>query len=194
MVKRQSVQLIRVGDLVEDGTEPRGCGGANRWQIGFRIKEDAIEVKVNEEEMIVLSEVEVDKIIISKDKNKENFPDHVEGPVVVRSGNIPGLHCKFMVSIFEGEKVKLLKLITVKVTDVTVQEGGRTVRMQRFNQYNSYFYTAPGSFSEIKLKKKSILEALKHTDKVNSFLAKEKNKLKKEKDLLSLFKFYDTLF
>lgn len=104
------------------------------------------------------------------------------------------LKSKFYESLVTREEGNLLKEYTVKIEPELHKITSTVIGPGKYKKESKYFYYEKGILKKIKLKKKDILKVLSSKKgKVLEYVKGYKLSFNKEKDIIKIFKFYDSL-
>jgi len=130
--------------------------------------------------------------IFSKTKNPELLKDFDEDVILIRTA-YPELKGAFSSLIYKGFKTKLIKDFSANLHQVEYNKPGKIEQVKRFNRKSNYYLEIDGVLTKIKLKDKELYKLLGRKDELEAYKKENKLKLKKEKDVIRLLKYYDTL-
>ena len=155
-------------------------------KLNYNGFEEGFEIQRNSKEFIALNPKYYSQVMIVD----ENAPD---GTALFKKSVHSRFRDKFVQIIYENEDLTLFKYIKVTKGEVTFQDVGETRTFENFKQAITYYILRDGKLKSVKLKKKSLLEALGSEKSLSSFIKKEKLKLSSDKDLHKLFAYYGSL-
>jgi hypothetical protein len=108
--------------------------------------------------------------------------------------NFININNKFYESLVTRKEGNLLKEYTVKIEPKLHIITSTVIGPGKYKKGSKYFYYENGKLNEIKLRKKDIIEVLNlKKDKVLKYVKSQNLSYTNEKDVIEIFKFYDTL-
>lgn len=105
----------------------------------------------------------------------------------------PDLPLEFNQVLYDGATLQLVKSTEKEISTKVFQNVGKKVTVEQFVQRETFYLIQNGELRRIKTSKKALLKELKQSKKLDSFIKKNKLKLKNDADLAKLIAHYETL-
>lgn len=122
------------------------------------------------------------KVIIHTDSGEEAF----------FRGIHPAFGANLVCILFDGEHIKLLKMFTVRKQATEVQTPMNPTVFEKFVPNAEYYLMIDGDLTQIKLKKKKIIEALGHKSAIEAYVKENKIDLSQEIGIKALLQQYES--
>ncbi|MEM6805208.1 MAG: hypothetical protein AAF696_27675 [Bacteroidota bacterium] len=126
-------------------------------------------------------------------KNGDAFPKNAGENIVFQRKLHKQFQDKFVRLIHRGEKLSIIENFKVRVSEVTFQDVGKTVKKKRFVGIRKYYLLKDGTLTAFSKKRSSIIKTFggKKKKQLDVFMRKEKIDLAKDEDIGKLFSFYE---
>lgn len=132
-------------------------------------------------------------IELSTEDQQEVVITTTEGPLTFRKNLHPDLPLEFNQLLYEGASLQLVKSTEKEISTKVFQNVGKKVTVQQFVKRETFYLIEKGKLRRIKISKKALLKALEQSKKVDSYIKKNKLKLKNDSDLIKLFAYYESI-
>ncbi len=149
--------------------------------INLNIKTNNFESKFSKDSVFVFDIANIDHVLINN-KKFESF-------TYLKNGSN-----RILEIIYDGDDYKMLKGYEVHLKKGKQDPLGIRKAVDKYVTTNTYYLKMGNDINKIRLQKKIILPLFKNkVNSVNSFVKKNNLSYKNEKDLVKMFKYYDTL-
>ncbi len=144
-------------------------------KLNYNIFSDDIGALKGKDSVLIYDKVKIDSFLINKKMFKKYYKSFYE-------------------VIYNGSKITLLKKYEVNIVEGMFNPIDGTKEKRRFKTIDDFYIKKGNDIVKYVPSKKTISNIFdEHSDLVKKFIKKDKLSLKKEKDLIQIFKYYDQL-
>jgi hypothetical protein len=144
-------------------------------KLNYNIFSDDIGILKSKDSVLIFSKVKIDSFIVKNKKFRK-------------------YHNRFYEVLYQGSKISLLKKYEVQIVEGMFNPIDGTKEKSRFKTTDDYYIENSIGIVEFVPSKKTISSIFEdETVMVRKFIKQKKLSLKKEKDLIEIFKYYNQL-
>ena len=161
-------------------------------QVNYNGYTRNFEVK-NGDKYIELDERTHKRVEIYADKNPGRFKENSADTLVFMAGFHPKFADHYALIAYTGKNFVYLKDFSTGISEKTMQDVGRTINIKRFTSKEDLYFLLNGDLIPVKLKKKTILDALPKTyrSKAEEYMAANKSKMNSDEEVIGLLRFLE---
>ena len=151
-------------------------------KINYNAHTQTFEVKKGERFIEMVSEGQ-NQIIINSLETPQTFQKNIH----------PDLPVEFNQLLYNGATLQLVKSTEKKISTKVFQNVGKEVTVEQFVKRETFYLVENDQLRRIKVNKKALLKELEQSKKLESFIKKNKLKLKNDADLVKLIAHYEAI-
>ena len=155
---------------------------AQAEEINYNAHTQTFEVKKGERFIELVSEGQ-NQIIINSLEIPQTFQKNIH----------PDLPLEFNQLLYNGTTLQLVKSTEKKISTKVFQNVGKEVTVEQFVKRETFYLVENDQLRRIKVNKKALLKELEQSKKLESFIKKNKLKLKNDADLVKLIAHYEAI-
>ena len=198
--QREEVILLNIQEIDEDRYENiRGFPFIwEDWQAGIVInnKGESVEAeKINFNAHTQTFEVKKGTrfIELATEDQQEVIITSPEGPLTFKKEIHPDLPLEFNQLLYKGASLQLVKSTEKEISTKVFQNVGKKVTVEQFVKRETFYLIEKGELRRLKISKKALLKELEQSKKLDSYIKKNKLKIKNDEDLVKLFAYYESI-
>lgn len=198
--QRQETILLNTQEIDEERYE--GIRGYpfiwEKWQSGVVIDDQGLSAEAEKINFNAHTQTfEVKKggrfIELSSEEQNQIIINSLDEPQTFKKDIHPDLPLEFNQLLYTGATLQLVKSTEKEISTKVFQNVGKKVTVEQFVKRETFYLIQNGELRRIKTNKKALLKQLEQSKKLDSFIKKNKLKLKNDADLVKLIAHYETL-
>lgn len=133
------------------------------------------------------------QIEITRKKNGDALPENAGESMIFQRNIHSRFKDKFVRVLYRGKTISVIESFVASVSEVTMQDVGKTVEKKRFMGIRSHFVLEGGNLKSFSLKRSSIIKTFGYKRELDVFMRKGKIDVKNAADLAKVFAYYEEL-
>lgn len=124
--------------------------------------------------------------------NPEVADEIIGDKLIFQRGIAAKFNDQFTMLLYVGDDLFLIKDFNVEKRTNTVQDVGKTVEFEKFTPRRHYYIKRRGKLNQIRLKKKSLIDALDNPE-VEKYIKSNKLRCDSEEEVIQVLEFFNGL-